>query len=298
MLARPRFAALLMLSLCSLACDPGQSAAPGELDEGPTPGYADPSSADMVPTYTALADEDLEGVRERGLELWRMERATVLADAAIEDLPGGGEALVIALANIDPVGSSGEVTYFRWPVSALDDGRAQAEEALRWVRVSLTLDPDESFEAQRLDDRPTDYEARVLTAVLLAREAAEREYPGVRFYSHAFREQVEGGAQTRVYLMGRDEQAPDLEFSVRDPKSTKRKRRGEPPQLGGQRLHLAPGRAQALPVETPLSPPGPPAMARAVARASALDQPVGVVDGTGAEYTIAPHTGALTRRRP
>lgn len=284
----------------SAACDKsaaGGSASPGSgVEEDPNYGYENPSSADMALIPRALAANDLEGIHDRGITIWRMQRAMRLGDRAFAGFVGVTAAKFQALALIDPGGTSGEVAFYRWDEADLDDGVASASEALRWVVVSVTFDPDESLEPQKLDGTPDPEQQRTLASLLVAQHKAAADYPDSRWVAYTFREQQvvdgapTGAGQTRVYMIGADDKSPDLEFTVLDP--SKRK---QPPMIIDEVLHLAVGATSKLPLTTTAANPGPTTIARAVAIATVTGKPVNIVDAQGTSWSVAPTTGALTR---
>jgi hypothetical protein len=291
---------LTATSFGSTACDKpgaGASASPGGVEEDPNYGYENPSSADMALIPRALAANDIDGTRERGVTIWRMQRAMRLGDRAFAGFVGVTSAKFQALALIDPGGSSGEVAFYRWDDADLQDGVASANEALRWVVVSVTFDPDESLEPQAIDGTPDPEQQRTLAGLLVAQDKAAADYPGSRWVSHTFREQqvVDGAptgmGQTRVYMVGADDKSPDLEYTVLDP--SKRK---QPPMIIDEVLHLAAGATSKLPLTTTAQSPGPTTISRAVAIATVTGEPVDIVDAQGTSWSVAPKTGALTRK--
>lgn len=285
-------APLLALLVLPLACDKqgGASQAP---EEGGALGYEDASSPDMKAMQPALADDDLEGAGERGLVLWKMQRAMRMGDRGFAGFVGVTSARFVAVAGVDTAGSSGEVAFYRWQDAALEDGVADADEAERWVVISVTFDPDQAMDPQELDGKPSGEQRRTLAALAVVQSKAESEHADGRWVPYTFRELSSDGKlrQTRIYMMGADERSPDLEYTVLD--STKAKKA---PEITGQRLHLAAGVSAKLPLETPVSPPGPPTLARAVAIATATEKPVEIVDGAGSKYEVAPESGAITRK--
>ena len=282
----------------AFACDKSQggAASPGDGAE-PDYGYEDPSSPDMAAIPRALAASDIDGVRERGMTIWRMQRAMRLGDRAFAGFVGVTAAKFQALASIDPGGKSGEVAFYRWDDADLADGSADAEEALRWVIISVTLDPDESMDPQELDGKPDAEQRRTLAALLVAQREAEADHAGSRWVAYTFREQqIEdgqptGARQTRIYMIGADDKSPDIEYTVVDP--AKRK---QAPAIVDEVLHLAGGATSKLPLSTPAQSPGPSTVARAVAIATVTEKPVEIVDAAGNEWSVAPKSGALTRK--
>jgi hypothetical protein len=295
---RPTLASLLLtlLTLTSTAgCDKGAASSSPEQEVERNWGYEDPSSSDIAAIPPALADSDIEGIRDRGLTLWRMQRAMRLGDRAFAGFVGVTAARFQALASIDAGGQSGEVAFYRWDDADLQDGVASADEALRWVVVSVTLDPDEPLDPQELDVAPTPEQQRTLAGVQVAQQRAAATHPNARWVAYSFREQQivdgvpSGARQTRVYLIGADEKSPDLEYAVVDP--SKRK---QPPTIAAEVMHLPPGGSAKLPLETPAQGPGPSTVARAIAIAAATGKPVEIVDGGGARWTVSP-AGGLSR---
>ncbi len=288
----------IALLLAAAACDKtGASASPAGADEEPPNwGYEDASSPDMAAIPRALAASDIDGIRERGLTIWRMQRAMRLGDRAFAGFVGVTAAKFQALASIDPGGKSGEVAFYRWDDAELQDGEASADEALRWVVISVTLDPDESLDPQELDGEPDGEQRRTIAALLVAQQRAAADHPGARWVPYTFREQqivdgeATGARQTRIYMIGADDKSPDLEYTVLDP--AKRK---QGPAILDEVLHLPGGATSKLPLTTPAQAPGPSTIARAVAIATVTEKPVGIVDGAGNAWSVAPKTGALTR---
>ena len=260
-------------------------------------GYDDASSADMAAIPPALDDGDLAGVEERGGTLWKMQRAMRLGDRAFSSFVGVTAAKFVALASIDPGGSSGQVAYYKWEETDLDDGDARADEARNWIVCPLTLDPDEALDPTELEGKPRGEERRAIAALLIAQGAAKREYPEARWVGYAFREQVtaegapKGLRQTRIYMIGADDKSPDIEYTIHDP-SKKR----QPPQLVDTELQLPGESTSALPLKTPAQSVGPSTVARAVAIATVTGKPVTIVDGSGAKWSVAPETGALSKQ--
>ena len=284
-------APLLTLLVLSFACDKqGASQTPEEVG---ALGYDDASSPDLKVMQPALADEDLDGAGERGMILWKMQRAMRLGDRGFAGFVGVTSARFVALAGVDAAGGSGEVAFYRWQDADLEDGAADADEAKRWVVISVTFDPDQSMDPQEIDGKPSGEQRRTLAALAVAQAKAESEHADGRWVPYTFRELSSDGKirQTRIYMMGSDERSPDLEFTVLDSLKAKKA-----PEITGQRLHLAAGVSAKLPLETPVSPPGPPTFARAVAIATATEKPVEVIDGNGSKYEVAPKTGAVTRK--
>ena len=202
-----------------------------------------------------------------------------------------------ALASIDAAGKSGEIAFYRWDDADLQDGAATADEALRWVVISVTLDPDESLDPNALDGKPDGEQQRTLAGLLVAQQKAAADHAGSRWVAYTFREQQindgqpTGARQTRVYMIGADDKSPDLEYTVLDP--SKRK---QPPTIIAEVLHIAGDATSKLPLSTLAQSPGPSTIARAVAIATVTGKPVDVVDGAGNKWSVAPKTGALTRK--
>ncbi|MFO7564238.1 MAG: hypothetical protein R6X02_16445 [Enhygromyxa sp.] len=304
---RPTLILTVAVSLIAgLACDksgsggstsPGAGGKAGAGAAEPDYGYEDPSSPDMAAIPWALEASDLDGVQARGMTLWKMQRAMRIGDRVFAGFVGVTSAKFQALASIDAGGKSGEVAFYRWEDEDLQDGVAAADEALRWVIVSLTLDPDEALEPQKLDGKPDGEQRRTLAALMVAQEKAKADHPGARWVSYTFREQQikagepTGARQTRIYMIGADDKSPDLEYTVLDP--AKRK---QPPQIIDEVLHLAGDATSKLPLSTPAQSPGPSTIARAVAIATVTGKPVEIVDAAGNKWSVAPNTGALTRK--
>ncbi len=291
------------LLLTATACDKsgaGGSASPGGAEAGeelPNYGYDDASSPDLAAIPRALAASDMDGVQARGMTIWRMQRAMRLGDRAFAGFVGVTSAKFQALASIDAAGKSGEVAFYRWDDADLQDGSAEADEALRWVVISVTLDPDEALDPQELDGKPDGEQRRTLAGLLVAQNQAQTDYAGSRWVAYTFREQqivdgeATGARQTRVYMIGADDKSPDVEYTVLDP--AKRK---QAPQIIDEVLHLAGDATSKLPLMTPAQSPGPSTIARAVAIATVTDKPVEIVDAAGHEWSVAPKTGTLTRK--
>ncbi|WP_146155217.1 hypothetical protein [Enhygromyxa salina] len=260
------------------------------------PGYEDASSADMAAIPFALDDGDLAGVHARGMTIWRMQRAMRLGDRAFAGFVGVTAAKFVSIASVDPGGSSGQVAYYRWDEEDLADGQASASEARNWVIASVTLDPDEALDPQELDGKPDGEQRRTIAALLVAQGAAAAEYPEARWVAYTFREQVVAGGeptglrQTRVYMIGADDQSPDIEYTVHDP--SKRK---QPVEIVKSELQLAGDATSKLPLTTSAQSVGPSTVARAVAIATVTKKPVKIVDAAGGEWEVAPKTGELTK---
>ncbi|HLT36497.1 MAG TPA: hypothetical protein VK034_09425 [Enhygromyxa sp.] len=300
---------LVTLSLLAVfACDKsgsGGSSSPGGGGGGgvgggaeePDYGYEDASSPDMAAIPRALEASDMDGVQARGMTLWKMQRAMRLGDRVFASFVGVTSAKFQALASIDAAGKSGEVAFYRWDEAELEDGVAEADEALRWVVVSVTLDPDEPLDPQKLEGKPDGEQRRTLAALLVVQKKAAADHPGARWVAYTFREQQikdgepTGARQTRIYMIGADDKSPDIEYTVLDP--AKRK---QPPQIIDEVLQLAGDATSKLPLTTPAQSPGPSTIARAVAIATVTSKPVEIVDAAGNKWSVAPKTGALTRK--
>ncbi|NVB37616.1 hypothetical protein G6O69_07215 [Pseudenhygromyxa sp. WMMC2535] len=272
----------LATSLCAVGCDKGGAGAQPE--ETWRLGHSEGSSPD-IQGGEALEDGDVDGAAARGVALWKMQRAMRMGDRGFAAAVGVTSAKFVALAALDRAGSSGEVAYFRW-----DEDPASLE---RWIVVSVTFDPDEAMEPQKFDDRPNGEQRRTLAALWTAEAKAQADYPDARWVAYSFRERDEksGRLQTRLYFIGSDDQSPDLEYRVLDPVKAKKR-----PEIVDHRLHLEAGVWAKLPLVTPLTPPGPPTFARAVAIATATGKPVEVIDGVGAHYEVEPDSGLVTRK--
>lgn len=279
------------------ACDKAGGEATSPDDAQPNYGYDDPSSPELGAIPQALAASDLDGVQARGMTIWRMQRAMRLGDRAFAGFVGVTAAKFQALASIDAAGKSGEVAFYRWDDEDLEDGSAEAEEALRWLVISLTLDPDEAMDPQELSGRPSGEQTRTLAALLVAQSKAAADHPDARWVAYTFRElQMEDGVptgarQTRIYMIGADDQSPDIDYTVVDPA-----KRRQAPQIVDELLVLPGGETSSLPLVTPAQSPGPSTVARAVAIASVTHEPVEIHDAAGNKWTVAPQTGALARK--
>ncbi|KIG14931.1 hypothetical protein DB30_06233 [Enhygromyxa salina] len=282
--------------LAGVACAKGGAPSGGPDDEDRWVGYDDPSSADMAAIQPALEDGDLAGVVARGLTIWRMRRAMRLGDRAFAGFVGVTAAKFVAIPMIDPGGASGQVAYYRWDDGDLDDGQASAGEARNWVVVPLTIDPDEALEPVELGGKPDAEQRRVIAAMLLTQASANAKHAEGRWVSYAFREQVmangaaTGQRQTRIYMIGADENSPDIEYTILD--QIKRK---QALTIARERVQLVAGAAGKLPLSTPERGVGPSTVARAVEIATATKKPVQIVDGAGGKWEVAPNTAALTR---
>jgi len=290
-----------ILLIAGSACDKSGSGGATTSADGATDvtnyGYDNTSSPDMAAVSPALAPDDLEGVQGRGLTIWRMQRAMRLGDREFASFVGVTGAKFQALASIDPGGKSGEVAFYRWDDDTLQSGKADAADALRWVVVSVSIDPDEALDPQKIEGKPDDEQRRALAAVLVAQAKAAADYPGSRFVAYTFREQqmkageATGAGQTRVYMVGADDKSPDVEYTVLD--ALKRK---QEPQIIDELVALPREGTSKLPLVTPAQSPGPSTIARAVAIATVTSKPVEIVDAAGNKWTVAPKTGVLTRQ--
>jgi hypothetical protein len=260
-------------------------------------GYEDASSPELAAIPYALEASDMDGVAARSLTIWKMQRAMRIGDRVFASFVGVTSAKFQGLASIDAAGKSGEVAFYRWDDEALQDGVADADEALRWVVVSLTFDPDEGLDPQKLDSKPDGEQRRTLAGLMVAQKKAHADYPSARWVPYTFREQQikdgqpTGARQTRVYMVGADDKSPDIEYTVLDP--AKRK---QPPQIIDEVLHLAGDATSKLPLTTPAQSPGPSTIARAVAIATVTNKPVEIFDAAGNKWSVAPKSGMLTRK--
>jgi hypothetical protein len=266
-------------------------------DAEPFYGYEDASSDDIAAIPPALASDDIEGIQARGLTLWRMQRAMRMGDRTFIESVGVTSARFQALATVDGGGKSGEVAFYRWDEDTVKGGVIKAEDARRWIVVSVTFDPDEHLEPQKLDTEPDGEQRRTLAAVLVAQQRAKADYPQARWVAYTFREQqMQAGAptglrQTRVYMIGADDKSPDIEYTVLDPS-----KRRQPPEIIETVEHLTGDATSKLPLTTSAASPGSCTIARAVAIATVTEQPVEIVDGSGSSWTVAPKSGAVKRK--
>lgn len=253
-------------------------------------GYSDASSPDLAPQPPALAEDDLEGNAVRAEQLWKMQRAMRVAERVFAANVGVTTIKFIAVARVDPGGGSGEVEFWRWADEQLADGQASADEAQHWLRVPITFDPDTSLDPQKPEGRPDAEQERVLAAMLLARETLESEQPGTRFDVYAFREQGEAvkQRQTRIYMLGANNESPDVELTIVDPA-----KRNKPPTIAGRRTHMEAGKLSTLPLTATTTPPGPPTIMRARAIASATGKPTDIIDAAGNPWHFDPATSTL-----
>lgn len=274
------------------ACDKtkGGGASDPEQDEGGDLGYSDASSADLAPLPAALVDDDLDGNAARAETLWKMQRGMRVAERVFAANVGVTTIKFIAVARIDGGGGSGEVEFWRWADEQLADGQASADEAQHWLLVPITFDPDTSLDPQKLDGAPDAEQERVLSALLLARATLEKEQPAARFDVYAFREQGKDAKvrQTRVYMLGSNNESPDLELTIVD--ATKR---NKPPTIAARRTHMEAGKLSALPLTCAVTPPGPTTIMRAQAITHATGNPTGIVDSAGNEWHFDSLTSGL-----
>jgi hypothetical protein len=276
---------------------PGGGGGGGDGEAEPDYGYEDPSSPELAQIPRALEASDMEGVHKRGMTLWRMQRAMRLGDREFASFVGVTDAKFQALALIDEAGKSGEIAFYRWDAADLEDGVATADEALRWLTVSVTLDPDEALDPQELDGKPDGEQRRTLAGLMVAQKKAQADYPTARFVAYTFREQQiddgepTGARQTRIYMIGADDKSPDIEYTVLDPAKKK-----QAPEIIAEILQLADHATSTLPLTTPAQSPGPSTIARAVAIATVMEKSVEIVDAAGNKWEVAPKTGTLTRK--
>ncbi|MFV8752746.1 hypothetical protein ACNOYE_19530 [Nannocystaceae bacterium ST9] len=279
------------LVLLALACDKSKPGATAEPEgEGGELGYSDASSADLAPLPPALADDDLDGIAARAETLWKLQRATRVGERVFAANVGVTTIKFIAVARIDPGGGSGEVEFWRWSDEQLADGQATAHEARRWLLVPVTFDPDTSLDPQKPEGGPDAEQERLLSALLLARGTLEQELPDARFDVYAFREQGDSAKQrqTRIYMLGSNNDSPDVELVVSDaPK------RNKAPSIASRRVHLEAGKLSSLPLTTPISPPGPSTIMRARAIATATSKPTEIIDGASNTWHFDPATSTL-----
>lgn len=253
-------------------------------------GYSDASSADLAPLPAALVDDDLQGNAVRAELLWKMQRAMRVAERVFAANVGVTTIKFIALARVDPGGGSGEVEFWRWSDEQLADGQASADEAQHWLRVPITFDPDTSLDPQKPEGSPDAEQERVLAAILLARATLEKEQPGARFDIYAFREQGESAKhrQTRIYLLGSNNDSPDVELTIVDAA-----KRNKLPTVANRRVHMEAGKLSTLPLASGTTPPGPSTIMRARAIASATSKPTEIIDGAGNPWHFDPVTSTL-----
>jgi hypothetical protein len=274
-----------------LACDKSKGGGSADPEEGGGElGYSDASSPDLAPLPPALADDDAPGNMARAEVLWKMQRAMRLAERVFAANVGVTTIKFVEIARVDPGGGSGEVEFWRWADEQLTDGEASADEAQHWLLVPITFDPDTSLEPQKHDGGPDPEELRILEASLFARATMGIELPAARFDIYAFREQGESAKvrQTRLYLLGSNNESPDIELTIAD--ATKR---NKPPTIVARKTHMDAGKLSALPLTSNVTPIGPSTIMRARAISHATGNPTGIIDGAGNEWHFDPATSAL-----
>lgn len=281
---------LVAATLLGLGCDKSQDGASTEPEASGDLGYSNPSSDDLAPLPPALADDDLEGGAARAEQLWKMQRAMRVGERVFAANVGVTTVKFVAIAQVDPGGGSGQVEFWRWQDEQLADGEASASEAQHWLLVPVTFDPDSALEAQKRDGGPDAEQARLLAALLLARATLERELPNARFDVYAFREQGREAKQrqTRIYMLGSNNESPDVELTIVDPT-----KRNKPPTIAARRTHLEAGKLSTLPLTCLGSPPGPATIMRARAIAGATGKPTDIVDEAGNAWHFDPASNSL-----
>jgi hypothetical protein len=281
---------LVAVTLLGLGCDKSRAGESSEPEVSGDLGYTNPSSDDLAPLPPALADDDLDGAAVRAEQLWRMQRAMRVGERVFAANVGVTTVKFVAIAQVDPGGGSGQVEFWRWQDEQLADGEASASEAQHWLLVPVTFDPDGALEAQKHEGGPDAEQARVLAAILLARATLEHELPNARFDVYAFREQGPEAKQrqTRVYMLGSNNDSPDVELTVVDPT-----KRNKPPTIAARRTHLEAGKLSALPLTCLGTPPGPATIMRARAIAAATGKPTDILDEAGNAWHFEPTSNTL-----
>ncbi|TPV94444.1 MAG: hypothetical protein B7733_15195 [Myxococcales bacterium FL481] len=239
----------------------------------------------------AFVDPTLEQVRQRGLELCRLERLWALAhNVGLSRAPAGPQSgMLVPLVSLDAAGRSGEAVFYRWP-EPVEAGRPDPLQATRWLVVPILFEPERVLDSELFSDRVERGDAahRKLEAFLVAASTARARVPAGSWRIYAsFREYEPDGArrleQTRVYLFG-NESAPDLEIVVRDAA------RREPAHAVSVELVHTAAQRQAEPLGVTGASPSPMTVCRALSR----DSPrVRVVTTSGGRWQIDTGDGRL-----
>lgn len=287
---RPRLAAVLSIGLALSACA-GKN---NRRDEFAGLGTSNASSEPPAGIRSALSPGDLGAIQERGKLLFDMERALRIAyEDGLSTVGEPKDDVIMPIVDVDPGGKSAQVVFLRWSRDVVGgDGRMSADDAERWLLVSLLLGPDRVLDVELLHGEvvPRSHEHLRAQAIIEAAKQIEDLAPGERFHMLAVPEESSEssrGVVTRVYAFSAEGSGPDVELVVEPPK-----RKRKPPRLLSSRTTHPAGAVEREPVVLEgLSEPAAMTVTRVMLR-GAQAEPVAVKTGGGA-WRVMPADGRI-----
>jgi hypothetical protein len=262
-------------------------------DEFANLGRSQASSEPPAGILAPVLDGDLSAAQRRGRLLFDMDRALHLArDHGLAEVGEPANAVIMPVVDVDPGGKSAQVIFLRWPKPA-EGKRMSADDAERWLLVSMLLEPERVLEVERLSGKVVRHTGEHVHggAILEAAKQLEQIAPRQSFTMLSVLEQADGGAGlvTRVYAFAAESEAPDVEVVVAPGKG----KRGAPRLLSTRTTH-PPGVMEAEPVTLgELDQPTPMTIARVMWRGPDAD-PV-VVHTRGGAWRVMPANGRVVR---
>jgi hypothetical protein len=277
------------VALPACASDPNKNA-----EEFANLGRSNASSEPPAGILAPVLAGDMTAVARRGRLLVEMDRALHLArEQGLAKVGEPNDAVIMPVVDVDPGGKSAQVVFLRWPKEEGGDRkRVSADDATRWLIVSMLLEPERILDVERLAGKVVRHTGEHVHAgaIIEAAKQLEQVAPGRSFTMLSVLEQVEGGTDlvTRVYAFC-DGEGPDVEVVVA-PAKGKRK----PPRLVSTRTTHPSGIMDGEQVTLgELDQPTAMTVARVMWR-GADAEPVSVRTRTGA-WRVMPADGRVTR---
>lgn len=287
--------------LAALGCEPKKEESEyPESEIGVGDSEPDPPPGIFVP----IGRGDLAEIANVGRWLHLGARALELANATVVERMGTVDAdVVLPLVDIDPQGTSGQVVFVRWPAAKVAKGPLLVEDAERWVLVAMMFGPDRVIDVELLEGEVAkdSVEERRIAAMLVAATELHKHAAGAAFFTvDRFQTEPTGKKSkpervaTVVYALAQDQNGPDLEVVVDEPKRSKPKKRAPPPLLVRATVVHPKGALAASPATITADDPHPLTVTRAMRSGKPMQ--IGTAsgiyeiaaDGTVARMTAAP----------
>lgn len=230
-------AAHLALTISLVAC---ANQKPNQADEFENLGRTDASSEPPTGIHATVLPGDMAAVQRRGKLLFDMERALRIAQEQAARIGEPKNDVILPLVDVDPGGKSAQVVFLRWPEeTAGDRSRLSADDAQRWLLVSMLLAPERVLDAELLHGTVVRHTGEHVHAgaIIEAAKQLQQIAPGQSFMMLSVLEQPAGGTTlvTRVHAFSAEGDGPDVELVVAPAKG----KRGVPRLLSTQTIHPA-----------------------------------------------------------
>ena len=274
------------------------SQAKNEKDEFAGLGRVGGSSEPPPGVYMPIADGDVAAVQDRGVMLFNLQRAIHLGyEFGARSVGTAEDDIILPLADVDPGGRSAQVMFVRWSRDRVGvDGSLHPKYALRWLLVSLMLEPERVLDRELLagDVGEDTVEFHRVAAMLAAAKALQADAPGVAFNLFTVPELRQTDSRrvptiiaTRVYAMGTPEGGPDYEVLVDAAKKSQ-----IPGVLAMTKIHDG-GAVTPEAINVAGAQPAPASVVRAMSRGGGAG-PVEVQSSSGT-WLIDARTGRVSR---